>query len=172
MVNGLYLYSTFLVFLTTQSAFTLHVTFTHIHTLMTGATTQGATLLIRRKITVTHSHTQLVHPLGAIWVKYLGQGHIDMWTGGARNQTANLSIGGQLLYLLSHSPLSPQNIVLNLTQWFPFSLKGNHFYIFFSWVISSLTESATYVTYMNYQYRKYRPILKFKKSAVAMYIYR
>ena len=27
----------------------------------------------------------------------------DMWTGGARNRTANLPIGGGLLYLLSHS---------------------------------------------------------------------
>ena len=44
--NGLYLYSAFLVVTTTQSAFTLHGR----------ATTQGANLLIRGKITI-HSHT-------------------------------------------------------------------------------------------------------------------
>ena len=49
-------YSTFLVFSTTQSTFTLQVTFTLIFTLMTGATTQGANLLIRRKLTI---HTSL-----------------------------------------------------------------------------------------------------------------
>ena len=48
VLYGLYLYSTFLVLMTTQSAFTLHIhPYTHIHTLMTGATTQSANLLIR-----------------------------------------------------------------------------------------------------------------------------
>ena len=36
-------------------------------------------------------------------VKYLVQEHIDMWTGGAGNQKANLPIIGRPLYLLSHS---------------------------------------------------------------------
>ena len=48
------------VIMTTQSAFTLRLIhpFTHIHTLMAGATTQGANLLIRGKLTInTHSYT-------------------------------------------------------------------------------------------------------------------
>ena len=41
--------------------------FTHIHTLMAGATAQGANLLIRRNLTI-HSHLYTVGAAtGAIW---------------------------------------------------------------------------------------------------------
>ena len=60
-MDPLYLYSAFLVIMTTQSAFTLHLIhpFTHIHTLMAGATTQGTNLLIRGNLTI-HSHPYTV----------------------------------------------------------------------------------------------------------------
>ena len=69
---------------------------------MAGATTQGANLLIRGNLTI-HSHS---HTVGAATGAILGlsvlpkEGHIDIWTGGAANRTANLPIGGRLLYLL------------------------------------------------------------------------
>ena len=66
--------------------------FTHIHTLMAGATTQGANLLIRGEF--NHSFT-FIHRWRSNGVKCLAQGHIDMWTGGAGNRTANLPIGGR-----------------------------------------------------------------------------
>ena len=73
-----------------SKCFTLYVIhpFTHIHTLMAGATMQGANLHI--------IHTALAHH----WCVF-AQGHIDMWTGGAGNRNANLPIGGRPLYLLS-----------------------------------------------------------------------
>ena len=56
-VNELYLYSAFLVVMTTQSAFTLRLIlpFTHIHTLMAGATTQGSQLTHQEE--THHSYT-------------------------------------------------------------------------------------------------------------------
>ena len=84
-----HLYSAFLVFTTTQSA--LHyMSFTHIHTLMAGVTTQGANLLIRGNLTI---HTPLAQQQEQFGVKCLALRHIDMWTGGAGNRIANLPIG-------------------------------------------------------------------------------
>ena len=109
MVNGLYLYSAFLVIATTQSAFTLQYLIypvTHIHTLMAVlATTQGANLLISfGDLTIRTIHTPLIQQQREQFgVKCLAQGHVDTWTGGARNQTTNLPISGQPLPLLSHS---------------------------------------------------------------------
>ena len=57
----MYLYALFQSFRRLKALFTLSVKihpFTHIHTLMTGATTQGINLLIRRKLTIqTHPYT-------------------------------------------------------------------------------------------------------------------
>ena len=78
MANGLYLYSTFLVVMTTQSAFTLRLIdpFTYIHTLMTEATTQAVNLLIRGKLAI---HTPLAQQQEQFEVKFLAQGHINIW---------------------------------------------------------------------------------------------
>ncbi len=81
MVNGLYLYSAFLVSSSAQSAFDntsqhspIH---THIHTLKGQVTSlQRANLLIRNSC--THIHTLMAQPLGAVWVQYLAPGHFDM----------------------------------------------------------------------------------------------
>ena len=44
-------------------------------------TTQGANLLIRRETNIhSHIHTLLVQTSG-VAVKYIAQGHIDMWIG-------------------------------------------------------------------------------------------
>ena len=73
MVNGLYLHSAFLVFFNHSKHFyTSHIhPFIHIHTLMIG------------------------DRIG-FGVKYLAQGHTDMWTGGAGNRTAKHPVGGRL----------------------------------------------------------------------------
>ena len=58
---------------------------------MAGATTQGANLLIRGKLTIhTHSYT-VGAATRAIGVKCLAQGHMDMWTEGAGNLTPDSS---------------------------------------------------------------------------------
>lgn len=40
-------------------------------------------------------HTPVAQPVGAIRGRYLAQEHTDMWTGGARNQTADLLASGR-----------------------------------------------------------------------------
>ena len=88
MVNGLHLYSTFLVFRLLKALYAtcqhspIH---THIHSLMAVAAMQGA----------AHQE-QFV-------VQYLAQGHFNMQTGGAGNRTANLPISGRPALPLSHS---------------------------------------------------------------------
>ena len=88
MVNGLHLYSTFLVFRLLKALYTtcqhspIH---THIHTLMAVAAMQGAP-----------AHQEQFEVL------YLAQGHFDMQTGGAGNRTADLPISGQPCYLIYH----------------------------------------------------------------------
>ena len=77
--------------------FTLHVIhpFTHIHTVMAGATTLDANLLIRGEFNHSLSFIHRWHR-EQFGVKCLAQGHTDMWTGGDGNQTPNLPIGGRL----------------------------------------------------------------------------
>ena len=92
MVNGLFLYRAFLVVMTTQSVFTLCLIhpFTHIHTLMTGATAQGVNLLIRRKLTIhTHSYTVGTAPGAILGLSIL---HKDTWTCGLEEPGIELPI--------------------------------------------------------------------------------
>jgi len=102
MINGLYLYTAFLVNLTTQSALTLHVTFAH--TLIQH--TAHYTVLFFVLIIHTHSYTT-----GRIgWqhvVQCLVQGHFDMWAGEAWSRTTDLPTGRRLLFLLRKPQLQP-----------------------------------------------------------------
>ena len=56
---------------------------------------------MQRKLTFTLVHTPMTQHREQIGVQCLAQGHIDMQRRGAENQTANLLVGGRLLYLLS-----------------------------------------------------------------------
>lgn len=66
-MDWLHLYCAFLVYFNQPKHLTTHTTFTHI---------------------LTQHQDQ-------VGVQYLARGHVDMWTGGARDWTTDLLIGGQ-----------------------------------------------------------------------------
>ena len=98
-VNVLYLYSAFLVFATTQSA--LHYN-SFIHWYYHAGSQPAHQGQFNHSFSFIHTsiHIPLAQQQEQFGVKCLAQGHIDMWIGGAGNQTANLLIGGRPLYLL------------------------------------------------------------------------
>ncbi len=95
MVNGMYLYSTFLVFSTTQSAFTtqfsIHPIHTHIHALRAGKFSTKSQPA-QRELIHTHTHQWRSHQ-EQFGVQYLAQRHFNMWTGETGDQTTGLLIG-------------------------------------------------------------------------------
>lgn len=58
----------------------------------------------------THTHRLIAELWGA--TRYLAQGHLDMHTRGAGSPITDLLIGGQPLYLPSHSPTSSLPLLL------------------------------------------------------------
>ena len=78
MVNGLHLYSTFLVLLINIP------TFTHITTFFNTYST-FYTHLQRFLVTLTHTNTHTHDISGAVLVRHLAQGDFDTWYGGTGN---------------------------------------------------------------------------------------
>ena len=98
MVNGLYLYSAFLVFWPLKAL--LHYeSHSPIHTHSYAEWVQGLPCKVPTcpSEETNHSHT-FIHWWHShqeqFGVKYLAQGHIGMWTGGAGNRTVDLPISG------------------------------------------------------------------------------
>ena len=113
MVNGLHLYSAFLVFSTTQSALHYKRAFTHSHTFThwwRWLSYKLPTAHQEANHSYTFTHRWRSHR-GQIGVKYLAQGHIDMELGGAGNRTADPPTGGRLLYLWATAAPGYQDLI-------------------------------------------------------------